>query len=95
MFGHKPRGLHEHAAGTASGVEDATVERLDDFGEQLDDTARRVELAAALPFGHGERTEKVFVNAAKRVVIERGRNLGDFLQQFLQQGAGEQVEGLG
>jgi hypothetical protein len=65
------------------------------IGEQLDDAARRVELASALPFGHGEGTEEVFVNAAKGVVVERGRNLGDFLQQFFEQGAGEQVEGLG
>jgi len=39
-----------------------------------------VELAAALPLGHGEGAEEVFVNAAEGVVVERGRNLGDFLQ---------------
>jgi hypothetical protein len=38
---------------------------------------------------------KVFVDAAEGVVVERGRNLGNLLQQFLEQGAGEQVVGLG
>jgi hypothetical protein len=71
------------------------VEGLDDFGQQLDDAGGRVELAAALAFGHGEGAEEVFVDAAEGVVVERGRNLGDLLQQFLEQGAGEQVVGLG
>ena len=95
MFGHKPCRLHEHAAGAARGVENAAVKRFDDFGEQLDDAARRVELAAALALGHGEGTEEIFVDATKGVVVERGRNLRDFLQQFFEQGAGEQVEGFG
>lgn len=33
VLGDKARRLHEHAAGTAGGVEDAAVEGLDDLGE--------------------------------------------------------------
>ena len=95
VLGNEARRLHEHAAGTAGGVKDAAVEGFDDLGQQLDDAARRVELAAALALGHGESAEEVFVDAAEGVVVERGRNLGDLLQQFLEQGAGEQVVGLG
>ena len=95
VLGHEARRLHEHTAGTARRVEDAAVERFDDFGEQADDAARCVELAAALALGHGEFAEEIFVDAPEGVVVQRGRNLGNLLQQFLEQGAGEQVEGLG
>ena len=71
------------------------MEGFDDFGEQPDDAARRVELAAALALAHGKGAEEVFVDAAESVVVERRRNLRDFLQQLLEQGAGEQVVGLG
>ena len=33
--------------------------------------------------------------AAKGVVVEAGRNLGDLFEQFLEKGAGEKVVGLG
>jgi hypothetical protein len=39
--------------------------------------------------------EEVFVDAPEGVVVQRGGNLGDFLEQFLEKGAGEEVEGLG
>jgi hypothetical protein len=94
MLGDKARRLHEHAAGAAGGVENAAMEGFDDFAEQPDDAARRVELAAALALAHGEGAEEVFVDAAESVVVERRRNLGDFLQQLLEQGVGEQVVGL-
>ncbi len=87
--GDEARRLHEHAAGAAGGVKDATVEGFDDFGQQLDDAARRVELAALLPFGAGELAEEVFIDATEGVEIDAGGNLGHFLQQFLEQGAGE------
>ena len=51
VLGHEARGLDEHAAGTARGVEDAPVVGLDDFGEEADDAAGRVELAAPLALG--------------------------------------------
>ena len=89
------RRLHEHPAGATGGVEDAAVKRFDDFGEQADDATRRVELAAFLAFGAGEFAEEVFVDAPESVVVGRRRNLGNLLEQFLEQRAGEQVEGLG
>jgi hypothetical protein len=95
VLGHEARRLHEHAARAAGGVEDAAVVGLDDFGEEADDAGGRVELAAALALGHGELAEEVFVDAAEGVVVERGRDLGDLLQQFLEEGAGEEVVGLG
>ena len=54
-----------------------------------------IKLAAPLPFGHGELAEEIFVDAPEGVVVERGGNLGDFFQQFLEQRAGEEVVGLG
>ncbi len=55
----------------------------------------RVELAALLPFRRGELAEEVFVDAAEGVVVDGGGNLGDLLEQFLEQRAGEEVVGLG
>ena len=59
---------------------------LNDFGEEADDAGRGVELAALLALGAGELAEEVFVNAPEGVVVERGGNLGDFLEQFLEGG---------
>jgi hypothetical protein len=95
MLRHEPRRLHEHAARTARRIEDAAVVGLDHLGEQADDAARRVELATLLAFGAGELAKKVFVDTAEGVVIHAGRNLGDLLEQFLEQRAGEEVVGLG
>ena len=69
--------------------------RLDDFGEEADDAGRGVELAAFLALGAGELAEEVFVDAPEGVVVHGGGNLGDFLEQFLEEGAGEEVVGLG
>src|SRR5206468_1114598 len=86
---------NEHAARTARGVEHAPVVRLKDFDDQPDDAGRCVELAAFLSFGAGKFAEKVLVNAPEGVVVHCGGNLGDFFQQFLEEGAGEDVVGLG
>src|ERR1017187_6062951 len=95
MCRHEPCGLDEHAARTARGAEDAPVIRLDNLGEEADDAAGRVELAAAWALAHGELAEKVFVDAPEGVVVHRGGNFGDFLEQFLEEGAGEEVVGFG
>ena len=89
------RRLHEHTSGAAGGVEDAAVKGLDDLGEQLDDARWRVELAALLALGAGELAEEVLVDAAEGVEVHAGRNLGDPLEQLLEQCAGEEVVGLG
>ena len=73
----------------------AAVIRLDNFGEKADDGRGRVELSAALALGHGELAEEVFVDAAEGVVVEGGGDLGDLLQQLLEEGGGEEVVGLG
>ena len=95
MFRHEPRGLDKHAPRTTCRIENASVIRLDNFGEKADDAARRVEFAAALAFAHGKLAEEILVNAAKGVVVQRGGNLGDLLEQFLQEGAGKKVVSLG
>ena len=56
--------------------------------------ARRVELAAFLPLGARKLADEVFVDATADVEIDRGRNLGNLRQQFLEQRAGEQVVGF-
>ncbi len=93
VLGHEARALHEHAAGAAGGIEDAPVKRLDHFDQQAHDGAGRVELAALLPFGAGEFAEEVFVDATEGIVVKADGNLGDFLQQLLEQGAGENLKG--
>src|SRR5439155_20483608 len=95
VLGNKSRGGNEHTARTARGVEHAPVVRLKDFDDQPDDAGRCVELAAFLSFGAGKFAEKVLVNAPEGVVVHCGGNLGDFFQQFLEEGAGEDVVGLG
>ncbi len=95
VFGHEARRLHEHAAGAAGRVEDAAVERFADLGQQLDDAAGRVELAALLSLRARELPQEVFVDAAKGVEVHAGRNLGDLAQQFLEQRGGEEVVALG
>ena len=64
------------------------------FDEQADDAGGRVELAALLALGAGEFAEEVFVDAAEGVVVEAGGNLGDLLEQLLEERAGEDVVGL-
>ena len=91
MLRHEAGALHEHAAGAAGRVEDAAVERLRDFDEQPDDADRRVELAALLAFRAGELAEEVFVDPPEGVVVERGGDLGDLLEQLLQQRAVENL----
>ena len=53
---------------------------LDDFGEQADDAARGIKLAALLALGAGKLAEKVFIDAAEGVVINGGGYLGDLLE---------------
>ena len=95
VLGDKACRLHKHAARAAGGVEHVAVEGFDDFGEQLDDGCGGVKLAAALAFAHGECAQKVFVNAAKGVKVERGGDFGDFFEQLFEQGAGKEVVGFG
>ena len=56
--------LHEHARGAAAGIVDPSPVGLQHLDEQLNDAARRVELAALLALGAGELREEVLVDAA-------------------------------
>ena len=69
--------------------------RLDHLGEEADDAARGVELAALLALRAGELAEKILVDPSEGIVIHRGRDFGNLLQQFLEEGAGEEVVGFG
>ena len=60
-------GLNKHTRGSAAGVVDAAVKRLDHLDQQFDDAARCVELAAALALRPGELAEEVLVDAAKDI----------------------------
>jgi hypothetical protein len=91
MLLHEAGALDEHAAGTAGGVEHATVIGLKDLHDQADDATRCEELAAFLPLCSGEFAEEIFVDPAEGVVVEACRNLRDFLKQFLQQRAVEDL----
>jgi hypothetical protein len=61
--------LHEHTRRAAAGVVDAPAVGLEHLHQQLDDTARGVELAALFAFRAGELTEKVFVDSSQDVVV--------------------------
>ena len=87
--------LDEHAARTARRVEDASVVRLDDFDDQLDQRGGREELAALLALGTGEVAEEVFVNLAESVPFGIHRNLRERLQQGDEGGVLDLVVGLG
>ena len=95
MVHYESSGRDEHAARTARAVKDAPVTRLNNFRQQSNDGRGGVKLATALTFGHGELAKEVFIDAPEGVVIEAGGNLGNLFQQFLEEGAGKQVVGLG
>ena len=94
MLGDEAGALDEHAAGAAGGVEDVAVVGLEDLGEEADDAGGGVELSPTLSLGHGELGEEVFVDAAEGVVVGGDGDLGDLLEETLEQGAGEEVVGL-
>ena len=81
MLVHEAGALDEHAAGTAGGIEHASVVRLKNLHDQADDAVGREKLAALLPFRTRELPEEIFVDPAQGVVFEIIRNLGDFLRR--------------
>ena len=56
---------------------------LDDFGKEADDAPGDATFTAALALAHGELAEEVFVDAPEGVVVHRGGNLRDFLEQVI------------
>src|SRR5205814_200025 len=53
--------------------------------------AGSVEFAAFLSFGAGKLSQEIFVDTPKGVVLHRNGNSGDFLQQFLEKNAVEDL----
>ena len=60
--------LHEHARGAAAGIVHAAAVGFEHLDQELDDAARRVELAALLAFGARELREEILVDAAEHVL---------------------------
>ena len=71
------------------------VRRAHPSGNRPGCRARSARFTAALALAHGELAEEVFVDAPEGVVVQRGGDLGDAFEQFLKQGAGEEVVALG
>src|SRR5690606_4714492 len=80
VLGDEAGALDEHAARTASRVENAAAEGFEDLDEKADDAGRRIELAAALAFAHRELAEEVFVNPSEGIAFEIHRDGGEGLQ---------------
>src|SRR5215207_11768117 len=60
-------GLHEHTAGAAARVVDASLERFEHLHHQSDNGTRRIEFPTTLSLGSGELAEEVLVNAPEHV----------------------------
>ena len=71
------------------------MEGLKNLDHESDDGRWCIELTAHLALGASELAEEVLVDAPEGVEIETDGNLGNFLQQFFEQRAGEEVVGLG
>ena len=74
--------LHEHAARSAGGVEDTSLERLDDVDDQLDDRGRGEELASPLALRESEVGQEVLVDLPEGVTLDVVGNGPDQPQEF-------------
>ena len=75
-------GLDEHTTGTATGVIEYAVIRLDHFGNQINDAFGRVELSLTFTFCKCELTEEVFIHTTDDVVFLVVRiHTVDFIQK--------------
>lgn len=61
--------------------------RLENLHDQADDAAGSEEFAALLPFRARELAEKIFVDPAEGVVLQRLGDFRNFLEQLLEQRA--------
>jgi len=68
---------------------------LDDFSEEANDAGLGIELAAILALCADELAEEVLIDPAKGDVVHGGGILEGCFEQFLEEGAGEEVVGLG
>ena len=60
--------LYEHAGRSAAGIIDPAPIRLQHLDQELDHTARGVELAALLALGARKLRQEIFVDAAEHVL---------------------------
>lgn len=74
--------LDEHPAGTAGRIKDPAAEGFDDLHHQTHHRARRKELAAALPLGHGKIPEKILVDLAEDIPFGIPWNVGEIFQEL-------------
>ena len=80
-------GRYKHASRTAGGVENAPMVGLDHFSQESDNAAGCVELSSTLASLLANAPE-IFVDAPKRIVVQRSGDLRSFLS-ILQQRAAE------
>ena len=82
---HEIRRMHEHAAGAASGIEDAAMIGLDDLDDEPHDAGGRVKLAALLHLLHGEGAHEILIDLPEGVAVdfERGQRLDQFAQNVV------------
>jgi len=71
--------LGKHATRSAGWIANASVVRLDDLYDQLDQRGWREEFAATLTFRTGEIAQEVFVNLSERVAFGIDGDLGEVL----------------
>ena len=87
--------LNEHAAGAAGGVEDSSLERLNDLDNEFNEGGWCEELAAACSLGHGEVAEEIFVDFAEGVALYVHWDTFHDAEQFEESVLFESVIGLG
>ena len=75
--------LYEHTARTTARVINLALERLNHFGDEVDDALRSIEFSFTLTLGDCEFAEEVFVNSADKVVlfILEGVNLVNLIKK--------------
>ena len=82
MVLHESGALYEHTPGTARWIENETVVGFDDFDNEPDQTCRREELSALLPFLHGEFADEIFIDFSECVTFEIIGNRGEDAEEF-------------
>ena len=91
-------GLHEHAAGTATGVIHTPLVRLDHLNQELDDALRGVELATELALRRSEAPKEILVHPAQDILGARFRvaeaDGADEVNQFAEPGLVERRPGV-
>ena len=67
------------------------MERLYHFGQQTDNAAGGIELAALLSFCAGELAKEIFIDTTEGIVVRSDGDLGYLFEQVFEQCAGKEV----